>query len=533
MTTHCRTDISNAPAHHSRVIRLLAILFSALIGLSPHSVSAAIYFVAADGSDHNPGTNITAPFRTVQHAATVAAAGDTCYLRAGVYHETLTPSHSGTGVAPITFTPYSNEVVTLDAADVITNWTSVSNGIYAAGVYWDLGTGFDQVFVDGIMIHQAQFPTYGNGDVLHPATVSVFVNATNPALITSSAWNGKPDNYWAGNWFLGGVLPSWAWQSARVIASTNDTLTVDPATETGGWWFTGAGKGLLWGNSNLLDSDNEWFIQTNAAGNFLYLRITDGGDPTTHLVEVKHRNWCVNLNGLNNITVSGLNLNAGAVNLQGNSNILQNCRAEYLSHYLILTSGYLENGGTPQGGGVVLNGNDNLVRGCTIGNTAGSGIFSSGISNRITYNVIYNTDYSGTYACCITLYGISDIVTFNTAYCSGRDIIRPEGISSDIRFNDFSNPGLLCVDLGVIYSWGINAQNTRIGYNWIHDNHFPTPSPLIYLDDWDRNYIIDHNVCWNSGSDSGIRINGPAAGDRIYNNTLFNCANVGANDVDS
>ena len=128
---------------------------------------------------------------------------------------------------------------------------------------------------------------------------------------------------------------------------------------------------------------------------------------------------------------------------------------------------------------------------------------------------------------------MADIVTFNNAYCSGRDILRPEGTESDIRFNDLSEPGLLCTDVGVIYSWGINSQNARIAYNWVHDNNYPIPSPLIYLDDWDRNYVVDHNVCWNSGGDSGIRINGPASGDLVYNNTLFNSANVGAYDVDT
>ena len=63
------------------------------------------------------------------------------------------------------------------------------------------------------------------------------------------------------------------------------------------------------------------------AGNTLYLRISGGGNPSTHTVEMKHRNWCVNLNGRNYITVSGLNLWAGAVNLQGNGNVLQNCQA--------------------------------------------------------------------------------------------------------------------------------------------------------------------------------------------------------------
>jgi hypothetical protein len=51
---------------------------------------------------------------------------------------------------------------------------------------------------------------------------------------------------------------------------------------------------------------------------------------------------------------------------------------------------------------------------------------------------------------------------------------------------------------------------------------------LIYLDNYDRNIVVDHNVCWNSGGDSGVRINGPACAISIYNNTLFNCADVGA-----
>jgi parallel beta-helix repeat protein len=183
---------------------------------------------------------------------------------------------------------------------------------------------------------------------------------------------------------------------------------------------------------------------------------------------------------------------------------------------MIISQGYLEDGGSEQGGGVAINGNNNIVRGCTLFNTAGTGVYVyGGGSNLITRNVIYNTDYSGTYACAIALHGSGDIVTFNTAHTSGRDILRPEGTGSDIRFNDLSCPRLLCLDLGVIYVW-------------IHDNDYPLPCALIYLDNYDWNFVVDHNVCWNTGGDSGIRINGPAYGLLIYNNTLFNCADAGA-----
>ena len=76
---------------------------------------ATTYFVATNGSDLNPGTNLAAPFQTIQHASARMVAGDTCFIRAGVYHGTLAPSNSGTSSAPITFAAYSNEVVTLDA----------------------------------------------------------------------------------------------------------------------------------------------------------------------------------------------------------------------------------------------------------------------------------------------------------------------------------------------------------------------------------------------------------------------------------
>ncbi|SPE52387.1 putative Alpha-1,3-galactosidase A [Verrucomicrobia bacterium] len=498
------------------------------LGLSVRA-EATTYYVATNGLDTYAGTNLAAPYKSIQRAAVRMVAGDCCFIRAGVYHQTLAPSHSGTAGGPITFSAYSNEVVTLDAADAVSGWAVWSNGIYQAPVTWSLGAGYDQVFVDGAMVHQAQQPAYGNGDVFHPGTAVVSVSSNN--VISSAAWSGKPDNYWAGAWFVGGVDLMWAWQTARVISSTGSTITVDPATETSPW-FSGNGRGFLWGQLDFLDADNEWQLQTNANTNTLYLRIAGGADPSTHTVEMKSRNWCVDFNGQSYITVSGLNLSAGAVRVVGNGNVLQGCRAQFLSHFLGFNSGYAEDGGVQQGGGVVISGTSNIVRNCTLLNTAGCGVKSSGTSNLITRNLIYNTDYSGTYAACLVIEGNRDTVTFNTAHSSGRDILRPGGAGLDIRFNDLSDPGRLCLDLGVIYAWGVLSQGTggpgtRIAFNWIHDNLHPVPSPLIYLDNYDADFIVDHNVCWNSGGDAGVRINGPALGHLIYNNTLFNCSDVG------
>src|SRR5215469_4268413 len=47
----------------------------------------AIYYVAVDGNDKNPGT-IDKPFATVQRAQKAVDPGDTVYIRGGTYHMT-------------------------------------------------------------------------------------------------------------------------------------------------------------------------------------------------------------------------------------------------------------------------------------------------------------------------------------------------------------------------------------------------------------------------------------------------------------
>lgn len=66
------------------------------------SPGAREHFVATDGSDANPGTR-DAPFRTVNHAAQLALAGDVVTIRAGEYRESIFVRNSGTSDRRITF----------------------------------------------------------------------------------------------------------------------------------------------------------------------------------------------------------------------------------------------------------------------------------------------------------------------------------------------------------------------------------------------------------------------------------------------
>ena len=68
---------------HGKWLLWEAALVCFLFGIVGESEGSE-YFVAPDGLDANPGTQ-PAPFRTIQKAAGIMVAGDTCRIRAGTY----------------------------------------------------------------------------------------------------------------------------------------------------------------------------------------------------------------------------------------------------------------------------------------------------------------------------------------------------------------------------------------------------------------------------------------------------------------
>jgi hypothetical protein len=73
---------------------LVVVFFVAIVILWSTAALAKDYYVAKTGSDTNPGT-LDQPFLTIQRAASVLVAGDTAYIRTGVYRETVRPANSG------------------------------------------------------------------------------------------------------------------------------------------------------------------------------------------------------------------------------------------------------------------------------------------------------------------------------------------------------------------------------------------------------------------------------------------------------
>ena len=71
------------------------------------------YFVATTGNDDNPGTEAL-PWRTVQKAATTVVAGDSVFIRAGLYSEEVMPQNSGAPGSEIVYRAYPGEEVIIE-----------------------------------------------------------------------------------------------------------------------------------------------------------------------------------------------------------------------------------------------------------------------------------------------------------------------------------------------------------------------------------------------------------------------------------
>ena len=76
--------------------------------------TGSAYYVSTTGNDSNNGS-FSSPWRTIQHAAKTAVAGDTVYAMGGVYNEIVTFPNSGSATAGyITFESYPGQTATID-----------------------------------------------------------------------------------------------------------------------------------------------------------------------------------------------------------------------------------------------------------------------------------------------------------------------------------------------------------------------------------------------------------------------------------
>lgn len=519
------------------------------------------YFVSPSGSATNPGT-AAKPFLDIQQCATIMVAGDTCQIASGTYRETVTPAHSGTANAPITYKAAPGADVTIDGTDPVTGWSQVNstdlsaleagdsyladspfasavgNGdIYQATVTLNPSLPGNQVFVDGAMETEAQWP-YPGDNPLAPAEATA-QSGTNTSVSDTNLT--QPAGYWLGarltarNWFVTETGTVTGSEPGTVTASSfQGCVSLSPNQTT---------SYFLSGKLETLGHSGEWFYQ--ASSHTLYAWMTNGDSPANHLVEAKQRNLGINLAGISYTDVTGIGVRGTAVQTSASSthDAISGLTAQYVSAYddlnpdpnMVTTPdscATLTAGETTSG--IVLSGTDNTLRNSTIDWSAGNGVVVTGSHNTVTNNSIYDVDYMGSYAAGVNVIGSDQTITHNTVADAGRSDVNIDykvtGYTSpgnEIGYNDLSGFNSLVTDGGAIYvCCSENLATTVMDHNLLHD---PAPlggstlAPGIYIDNSSYNATVLDNVAYSGINNGVVLFNGDSSsGDKVDSNTEGN-----------
>jgi parallel beta-helix repeat protein len=242
----------------------------------------ATYYVASDGNDAAAGS-IGAPWATVGYAADQMSAGDTCYIRGGVYYISSTivfdNSDSGTSGSPVTFKAYTGEDPVFVGGEAITSWTLDSGQVYKKYLS-DVNSGswrFDQLFEDGVRSTKARFPNTG-----YLRTYSTASGNNRNAMVYKS---GELPSYTA-NDYVDGQVVIWAyanwWQSTMPIADINTTSRqidyVVPYRTQGG--SIAEDRYFVQGIKDELDIPGEFFLDEPTGYLYYWPLVDDINDAT-------------------------------------------------------------------------------------------------------------------------------------------------------------------------------------------------------------------------------------------------------------
>ncbi len=491
----------------------------------PFFLFATEYFVSPQGDDtNNSGTSASAPFRTIQKAADLMKAGDICTIAPGLYEEAIRPANSGTQSAPILFTTVHGGQVETTASKKVTGWSKHNGNIYVADMDWDLGEE-NCITYNGSMVQLARWPNKTNANPF--AIEAPSISSGNSSSITYNA--GIPNQGWANGgvlWFMG--VNRWTSWREPIRSHSGNTIGFDKLSDD--WQWNGShspsngGEFFLMNTLGALDANNEWYYDKNAKK--LYLQTPNGEDPSNGIVLARARTLVFNLKDRSYITLHNLKITGGNIDLNNATGcVVKNCEVLYGNH----TIGN-EKAAFISVASISISGKDNIIEHSSILWGAGNGIVLNGEDNRVKDCYIGNFNYIGSYACPIELSGKATQITRCEIFNGGRDNIRRGGNGSDVSYNDVHHSNLINDDCGTLYFCSGTFGYTRVHHNWFHScssrgNKYKACA--LYMDNNTKNVILDHNVVWDMEW-TGIQINWEGENLLCYNNTLW-CRPNGSN----
>lgn len=496
-----------------RYIKFITLTLCFLAGYS--NLYAKNYFVSKKGNNKNIGS-IYSPFKSIQFAINKLKPGDTCFIRSGWYDENLVISKIGKPNLPIVIQAYKEETVTIKPNKYKYRWIKHSKYIFKTRIRKKIS----QVFESDKPQFQAAYPSIKEGVMNTMHWGDIYASGNKEILFKKV----KHFNNIKGAHFNGICGRGLVSLNGKVIEQHNNKIKIQNEAF---YWnkkyknaYLGKGKGYLTGKLDFLDSPGEWFQDDkyfyywpNSNINSIVLRSTFDS------IKILKSNYLE----IKNIHLFGKHIsvtNSSYVSLDKLSILYPTPYFHFISGFDRFGSSTESNPNNWKGKGVIISGNNNILKNSIISHSWGDGVTLLGEKNIIFNSKISDCDWMGTDAAVINASGKKHKIIHCTLFKSGRSIITHRKLTgATIKFNHIYDGGLLCDDLGLTYTYDTDGQKTEIAFNWLHNNKAKHYGSGIYLDNNHKNFNIHHNVVWDCFV--GITINQRAENDLIYNNTFI------------
>jgi hypothetical protein len=490
---------------------VLIILFHFILS----SIWANSYFVSTKGNNKFSGT-IKRPFYSVQFASKKLKPGDTLFIRGGNYTENCILKIKGTKQTPIIIQNYQNEKVHFLPSSKKLHWKKFSRHIYRAKIKRKIV----QIFIHQKPVMQACYPNIIEGELTKEKWTNVFVSPSKQV-----AFKLPINKQFVNSKFIGICGRGTIAITGKVINQGNNNITLQNSDF---YWdnkfksaYLGKGKGYFVGNISFLDTLNEWFSDNN----YLYWY---GKPPKQNQVKFRTESDLFLLDQCEYVKINGLNFFGKNVSF-GHSKqcVLKHINCKYPTPFFQFEYSFDRFGSQSQsnpnnwtGKGLILNGSNNQLIYSSVSNSWGDGVTLYGSKNTLYNSVIANCNWMGTDAAAVNSSGKNNLIKHCFLAKCGRSVLLHRKLfQSKILYNEISEGGHLCDDLGLTYTYDTDGQGTEIAYNWVHHNRAPHYGSGIYLDNNHSNFKVHHNIVWKCFV--AMTINQIALNDSIYNNTFI------------
>lgn len=499
-----------------------------MLFVAANSGHTAEYVVSVlNGDDGNPGTGAK-PFRTMQKAADVVVAGDTCTVRAGTYRETVTVTRSGEPGKPIRFLAAAGETVFLDGTEPVTGqWRPFRDGIHEI----EIDEAIEQLFVDRKMMMEARWPNCRLEDLWVRDKWAHAASGSRKDLMICKA---LPDTGidWTGAIAALNIGPQYC-SFARVVTKHQKggcnfkyelKRRMMDGKDDGPTWAND--RFYLFGKLEALDASGEWFH--DATTKRLYLRCEDDRSPSEHAVAYKKRDLAFDLRRCSYVEIRGFRFLGTTFTLKG----CQHCVVEDCRLLFPTFSRVLEDLGPKDARHSIttteVRGEHNTIRKVSVGFSNTRGILVRGRHNLIENCIVHDVNWVGTFSYAgISAIGRNNtkaegndmpeenlnIVRHCTVYGVGNVGIYYAWHKNIIEYNYVYDTGRACHDIAAIHTGSPRTFGSVAHHNWVHDS----TGLGMRGDDQTRGLTFHHNVIWNCRR--GFIMKGNH--NKCYNNTVL------------